>query len=119
MTEHDHRINARLDESSARKLAYLRQTTDQTTTQVIRTAIDRYYEAQRAQPSSALSLLEDAGLVGCGEAESSLSESYKDELSALLSAKLAATDAAMPAAAELARRGRVRGSRSKQGRRGR
>ncbi len=81
------RINARLDEESARKLEYLKEATHAQVTDVVKDAIDLYYQRVRQAQDSARSRLFDSGFVGCGTAEPGLSQTYKDDLSQALEAK--------------------------------
>jgi hypothetical protein len=81
------RINARLDEESARKLDYLKDVTHSQVTEVVKDAIDLYYARVKQSQDSARSRLFDSGFVACGAAEPELSESYKDDLSQALEAK--------------------------------
>lgn len=77
---YDVRINARLDENSEEKLAYLEKETGLSVSEIMRRAIASYYSRFRndnADPSMALI---KAGFVGCGEASEDLSTSYKQHL---------------------------------------
>lgn len=77
---YDMRINARLDERSEAKLAFLEKETGLSVSEIVRRAIDSYYSRFRnenSDPSMALTL---AGFVGCGEASADLSSDYKNEL---------------------------------------
>jgi len=56
-------------------------------TDLIKDAIDLYYQRVRQAQGNAQSHLFDSGLVGCGTAESGLSQTYKDDLSQALEAK--------------------------------
>jgi len=78
------RINARLDDELARKLAELRRRTGRSTTEIVKASIEAYYEAERSRPR-ALELLAD--LIGAGDADPNLSTNYKAELTASLSKK--------------------------------
>ncbi|BAZ65392.1 hypothetical protein NIES4106_01300 [Fischerella sp. NIES-4106] len=75
------RINARLDEEHANKLTYIQQQTHQAVTDVIKFAIDLYYEQlQHQQQKNPLELLTQTGFIGCGEADANLSVNYKSIL---------------------------------------
>ena len=73
------RLNARLPEELARKLEALERATGQSTSNVVRVALERYFTkiCGRAAPREAIYL---SGLVGCGEAEADLSPTYKSRL---------------------------------------
>ncbi len=81
------RINARLDEDSARKIEYLKDVTHAPVTDVVKCAIDLYYQHMRQAQDGAKDRLFETGFVGCGVADPELSQTYKDDLSQALEAK--------------------------------
>jgi hypothetical protein len=81
------RINARLDEESARKVRYLTRVTGSNLTGVVREAIDRYYRFVEGRERRALAIFEEAGFVGCAEGESDLSSRHDEILAEELEAK--------------------------------
>ena len=81
------RINARLDEDQARKIAWLRERTGQGVTAVVREAIERYHAQVSAQRERPVEVLTRTGFVGCGAADQHLSRDYKRLLSESLDAK--------------------------------
>jgi hypothetical protein len=81
------RINARLDNPHASKLAYIRQQTHQGVTEVIKIAIDIYYEQLRQECQNPLALFTQTGFIGCGESDADLSANYKSILQSELQAK--------------------------------
>jgi hypothetical protein len=87
MTEATVRINARLDDGSARKLGYLTDAMHASVTDVIKAAIDHYYGEVRARHRSGGAALLDSGFVGCAEGDEDLSLRYKEHLAAGLAAK--------------------------------
>ncbi|MGB7415027.1 MAG: ribbon-helix-helix protein, CopG family [Thermosynechococcaceae cyanobacterium] len=72
------RINARLDDEYAMKLSYLQRQANQSVTEVIKAALDAYYQA--LTPVEALDILTQNGFIGCGEAEANLSRQHKAKL---------------------------------------
>ena len=72
------RINARLDESRSRKLEFLSRATDLSTSDIVKQAIDVYYDQVRGQRPRPAEVLSNSGFIGCGEASSDLSERYKE-----------------------------------------
>ncbi len=74
------RINARLDEEYASKLAYIQQQTNQVVTDVIKSAIDLYYQQLQQQQNNPFSVLTQSGFIGCGQADPNLSANYKQIL---------------------------------------
>lgn len=81
------RISARLDDSRARKLAYLARATNQATTEIVKHAIDLYYEQEAASRRRPAEVLRSAGFVGSGKASPDLSTQYKHEIQAILAEK--------------------------------
>ena len=81
------RLNARLEPELERKLAYLCQRTGLATSDVVRTSIERFYEAMRAGGQQARAILEESGFIACGSGPTDLSEHYKEELNESLSKK--------------------------------
>jgi len=79
------RISTRLDESRSKKLEFLRDATQLGTSEIVKRALDDYFDKVRTvRPAEAL---RRSGFIGCGEAESELSTRYKDELTEILKAK--------------------------------
>jgi len=74
------RLNARLPEELARKLEALEQATKQSTSDVVRAALERYFNDICGPGRSARDAILRSGLVGCGEAEADLSRTYKSRL---------------------------------------
>jgi hypothetical protein len=82
------RINARLDDDDyAHKLAYIQQQTNHSVTDVIKSAIDLYYQQLQQQQKNPLDELTKTGFIGCGQAAPNLSENYKSILKDGLKAK--------------------------------
>ena len=74
------RINARLTDELSRELMALERTTGQSRSEIVRAALERCFDHARPSGRSASDAIHAAGLVGCGEAESDLSGSYKSRL---------------------------------------
>jgi hypothetical protein len=82
------RVNARLDSDRASKFNYIRQRTNQGTSEIMKAAIDLYYERLRQETTvKPLQLLQQAGLIGCAEGETDLSVNYKQYLTESLNEK--------------------------------
>jgi len=77
------RLNARIDRELARKVAYLREHTQSTTTEVVKASIEAMFE--RVSRQRPLDLLAD--FVGCASGDSDLSQNYKAELTQSLARK--------------------------------
>ena len=70
------RIYARLDDSRSQKLDFLSRVTHLSTSEIVKRAIDLYYDqvkSARPRPAEALSA---SGFIGCGEAAPDLSDCY-------------------------------------------
>jgi len=78
------RINARLDPNRSRKIAYLRQRTGKSTSEVIKASLDAYFDqlSSEEQPAQLL-----ADLVGCANGPTDLSSDYKTILTSSLRQK--------------------------------
>ena len=81
------RINARLDDEHAEKLTYLTRTTGASVTEVLKQALDVYFEQLGNSCGSAAQILEQSGFIGCGEGSPHLSEQYKESLKKSLATK--------------------------------
>jgi len=81
-------INTQLDEDSYKKLEYLIKETHANVSDVIKQAIDHYFEkTNKSKITTANERLLSSSFVGCGEAEATLSENYKSELLNILEKK--------------------------------
>lgn len=77
------RLNATLSEDLARKLEALERATWQSTSNVVRTALERYFNEVCGAGRSSREAILGSGLIGCGEAEPDLSTTYKRHLTPL------------------------------------
>ncbi len=80
------RISARFDEDRSQKLEFLRSATQLGTSEILKRALDVYFDQYRcARPAE---ILRGSGFVGSGgDADPELSTRYKDELKEVLRAK--------------------------------
>ena len=74
------RINARLDQARSRKLNRLKKVTRSNVSEIIRRAIDGYYNQVDQTAGDSAALLAESGLIGCGVGPRDLSLNYKQEL---------------------------------------
>jgi hypothetical protein len=81
------RINARLDESRSQKLEYLARATHLSTSEIVKQALDLFYEQVRSRRPLPAEVLKASGFIGCGEASPDLSDRYKEEVKSLVAAK--------------------------------
>jgi len=86
MTKKGERINARVGEELARKLDYLAERTQQSTSDVLRESIAAYYRQLEEAPTHPADALRE--LVGCADGPRDLSTKYKDELERSLTEKV-------------------------------
>jgi hypothetical protein len=73
-------ITAQFDDDHADKLAYIQQQTNEEFGEILSRAIDLYYQQLQTPAKSPLDVFEEAGLVGCMEAEPDLSSAYKSHI---------------------------------------
>lgn len=88
------KISARLDAERSRKLDVLMRTTHQGVSEVIKVALDLYYDHARAGRRPAGEVLRASGFIASGEGAADLSETYKDELTRSLADKHGPTSGA-------------------------
>ena len=86
MTTKDERINARLGQELARKLDYLAERTQRSTSDVVRESIAAYYRALEESPAPPADALRD--FVGCADGPRDLSSKYRRELERSLADKV-------------------------------
>jgi hypothetical protein len=72
------RINARLDDDRTRKLQYLVSRTGANISEVIKQAIETYYQEVFSRKNKPGNLLHQSGFVGCADGDAGLSERYKE-----------------------------------------
>ena len=71
------RINVRLDDNRSQKLDFLARATHLSTSEIVKQAIDLYYEQ----------VMSASAFIGCGEAAPDLSDRYKEEVLSFVTAK--------------------------------
>ena len=81
------RLNARLNAEQAAHLAGIQQQTNQSVSEIIRQALEMYYQAVCQRPVAAKEILSKNGFVGGFEADPELSTSYKTQLQQSLAEK--------------------------------
>lgn len=81
------RLNARIDDGLARKLATLRRVLGVSTTEIVRRSIEHYYRVTISSGRSAAEILGASGFIGGDSGPSDLSLNYKDELTRALAKK--------------------------------
>ncbi|MFN7716693.1 MAG: CopG family transcriptional regulator [Pseudanabaenaceae cyanobacterium] len=81
-------INTEIDSATTDKLTYIQQQTNQTLSDILRDAIDSYYQKLKHQhKKTSFEIFEESGFIGCCSVESDLSINYKQVLSNELEAK--------------------------------
>ena len=73
-------INTKLTEAEANKIAFIQQQTQQDIGEILRSAIDIYYQNLQASQKTPLQILEETGFIGCCSVEKNLSTTYKTVL---------------------------------------
>lgn len=81
------RINARLDTEHSRKLDFLLRMTNQKISDIVKCAIDVYYEQVKSTRPRPAETLRASGFVGFAKADPELSATYKERLGEALSTK--------------------------------
>lgn len=71
------RISARLDEEQSERLEFIQRETQESVSEVIKRAIDRYYGEVSQGRSRAAEILAATGFIGSGEGPGDLSADYK------------------------------------------
>ncbi len=79
------RINARIDDDLARKIAAVRRRTGQGVSDLVKEGLTRLCDAELEK--TALDRLRDAGFVGCADGPRNLSANYKKTLTRTLPRK--------------------------------
>ncbi|MEE3717349.1 CopG family transcriptional regulator [Tumidithrix elongata RA019] len=81
-------INAQIDLETTDKLAYIQQLTNQALSDILRAAIDDYYQKlKHGKKKTPFEVLEESGFIGCCSVESDLSINYKEVLATELETK--------------------------------
>ena len=81
-------INTQIDSVTTDKLTYIQQQTNQALSEILRDAIDYYYQKlKHQQQKTSFDILEESGFIGCCSVESDLSINYKQVLADELEAK--------------------------------
>jgi hypothetical protein len=61
--------------------------TQLTLSDILKNAVNSYYELIRVSPADKLKAFEEAGFIGCGEGDADLSVNYKNDLRELMEQK--------------------------------
>jgi hypothetical protein len=80
-------ITVQVTQIEADKIAFIQQQTNQDISEILRLAIDLYYDHLQAPLDPSLQILEASGFIGCCSVESDLSTNYKSVLSSQLNQK--------------------------------
>jgi hypothetical protein len=80
-------IKTQITEAEANKIAFIQQKTNQDISEILKLAIDLYYNHLQNPLDPSLQILEKSGFIGCCSVESDLSTTYKTVLSNQLSQK--------------------------------
>ena len=80
-------IQAQLTEVEAQKVFFIQEQTHQDLIEILKKAIDLYYQILQIPEKTPLQILEESGFIGCCSVESELSTSYKSVLAEELNKK--------------------------------
>ena len=81
-------ITTQIDHETTDKLTYIQQQTNQQLPEILRAAINDYYQKlKQKKQKTPFQLLEESGFIGCCSVESVLSVNYKQVLATELEAK--------------------------------
>lgn len=81
------RVNARLQPEVAQKLTLLKAATGASTSDVLKCAIDAYFQQAVGRPQLPYPALQNAGFIGCASGPPNLSRTYKARLGRSLGKK--------------------------------
>lgn len=80
-------IKTELTDVEASKIAFIQQQTQQDIGEILKSAIEMYYQNLQAVQKSPLQVLEETGFIGCCSIEKDLSTTYKSVLAEELEKK--------------------------------
>jgi hypothetical protein len=80
-------IKTQITEAEANKIAFIQQKTNQDISEILKLAINLYYNHLQTPLEPSLQILEQSGFIGCCSVESDLSTTYKSVLSNQLNQK--------------------------------
>ena len=78
------RINARIDEKQLQQLEQIKKQEQITTTQVVKRALDHYFQHQKSKKQLKIEKLLISDFIGCAEGPADLSDNYKQKQSEAL-----------------------------------
>lgn len=78
------RINARIDEKQLKQLEQIKQQEQMTTTEVVKRALDQYFQYQKSKKQLKIDNLLTSDFIGCAEGPADLSDTYKQKQSEAL-----------------------------------
>jgi hypothetical protein len=80
-------ITAQVNEEDVNKIAFIQEKTQQDISEILKLAIDLYYERLQEHLKTPLQILEESGFIDCCSVESDLSTTYKSVLTNSLNQK--------------------------------
>jgi hypothetical protein len=80
-------IKAQVTDAEAEKIAFIQQQTHKDISEILKLAIDLYYNHIQEPLDPSLQILEESGFIGCCSVESDLSTTYKSVLATQLNQK--------------------------------
>jgi predicted metal-dependent hydrolase len=80
-------IKTQITEAEANKIAFIQQKTNKDISEILKLAINLYYNHLQTPLEPSLQILEQSGFIGCCSVENDLSTTYKSVLSNQLNQK--------------------------------
>jgi hypothetical protein len=80
-------VNAQVNDDIANKLNFIQAQTKQDLSEILKKAIELYYQTLKTPQKTPLQILEESGLIGCFEDDPNLSSNYKQVLTESLTKK--------------------------------
>lgn len=80
-------VNAQINDDIADKISFIQAQTKQDLSEILKKAIELYYQTLQTPQKTPLQILEESGFIGCSSAESDLSINYKQVLTEELNKK--------------------------------
>ncbi len=70
-------VNATVNDDIAHKISLIQQQTQQDLSEILKHAIELYYQSLHTPPKTPLQILEESGFIGCFQDDPDLSTNYK------------------------------------------
>lgn len=81
------KINARIDDELLEKIEFLKAETHQTTSEIIKTSVDQYYQSVKSKRKTSYLIAQESGFISSFAAEPDLSVNYKKHVADVVGKK--------------------------------